>query len=113
MIVCYVVDLFLFARQNSLIDNVRDKLGKQFQVKDLAKLKRFFGTDLKWHLDGSVSIQQLQLITKVLKNTGMDKLKPVGSPIDLSFLTNRLNANPLMETNMRSIEVSSEVWFIS
>lgn len=54
--------------------------------------------DIKSCLDGSVSIQQSQLIDKVSKNTGIEKSNPVYSLIDPSVLTNKSDAKPFDES---------------
>lgn len=99
VIVCYVEELFLFARQNSLIDRVGDKLGKKFWIKDLGKLKKIINMDLKCPLDDFALIEHSQVADKVLKDTGRDEWRLEGSPIDPSVLTNRLNTKTLVKSN--------------
>lgn len=95
--VFFVNDLFQFALPKCPIENEWDEMCKQFLVNDLDHLKRFCRMDWKWHLDGPVSLQKLQLVNKVVKNTVMDKWKRVGSPIDHSVFRNGLKVNHVDE----------------
>lgn len=88
MILFYVDDLFLFAELESLIENMKQKLGSAFLLKDLGIPRRFLGMDLKRHSDDSLSISETQLINKLLMDTGMGETNPLGSPIDQSSVVN-------------------------
>lgn len=92
---CSVDDLSLFADQESLIEDINRKLGNKLQLKDHGRPTQFIGMDLKWLSDGSLTILQMQLIKKLLMETGMENAKSLGSPVDQSFMVNNTHTTTL------------------
>lgn len=52
--ICYIDDLFLFARYEGIIEKIRRELSKRFCVKDFGKPEQILGMDLNWVLEGSL-----------------------------------------------------------
>lgn len=94
-IVCYVDDLFLSAKQESVILYIKRKLCNKIRLKDLGRPRCFFGKDLKWRSDGSLSISQAQLINKLLMDTGMEKAKLLDSTIDRASMVNKTDTTTI------------------
>lgn len=82
--VCYVDDVFLFARDERIIDEVTAELRELLLLKDLGERKQILGTDLKWKREGSLLISETMLITKLLNDTGLQNAKNGGRLIDPS-----------------------------
>lgn len=95
VVLCDIDVLNMFGAHGESLDSSYHKIGKQFRVKNPAKPKNFLGLDLTWNDNDSVSLDQEQLINKLLEDTGMEQSKPVGNPIKVNTLEDEAESNSL------------------
>jgi hypothetical protein len=61
--------------------NVKLQIAQQWKVKDLGKLAKIIGIEIK-HTHDTVSISQKKYIETILKKEGMEHANPVATPLD-------------------------------
>ena len=71
-----------FFKYSTVLDNLSKiaKYLKEFEIKDLGKIRLYLGLELK-HKENGIIIPQLAYIRKVLKRFNMDKSHPLSTPI--------------------------------
>ena len=88
-VVCVYVDDFLVAAANTHeIEQVQQALQTEFRLNDLGTPRSFLGIPFDYHVDGSVSIHQLQYIQKVLSDFGMETCQPKATPMNPKQILN-------------------------
>lgn len=53
----HVDDLFFFLEQKGTINKINGELEGKFRIKDMEHPKRIPSLEVKWHFDGSLSMQ--------------------------------------------------------
>jgi hypothetical protein len=100
----YVDDILIFSKAKSKIDKLKRKLSDEFEMKDLGKAKRILGIDIKRPRPGMIVLSQAAYLKKVLNKFGMDKCKPVATPLAQHF---KLSASQSPTTNVERAKMSN------
>lgn len=97
ILLIWVDDLIIAARDNQTVTNVKEMLGAKFKMKDLGKLKHFLGIDFTQR-EGEVKMSQKRYITKILERFDMTDCKPRSTPCEnkLKFDNEGEPVNPKM-----------------
>jgi Reverse transcriptase (RNA-dependent DNA polymerase) len=77
----YVDDMIITEDDKNEISQLKKRLGKEFEVKDLGQLRYFFGIEIARGAEGIV-LSQRKYVLDLLTETGMLGCKPAGAPID-------------------------------
>ena len=80
-IAVYVDDLLIFCANMSYIRVIKGKLAARFKMTDLGPAQHYLGIEVI-RTGNSILLRQRTYLIKVLERFGMDKCKPVGSPMD-------------------------------
>lgn len=80
-IAVYVDDLLLFGPDTKIINSIKDKLKKRFEMTDLGDAQHYLGVEIIREND-SILLRQTTYLTKVLERFGMDKCSTVASPME-------------------------------
>jgi Reverse transcriptase (RNA-dependent DNA polymerase) len=93
-----VDDLIITGDNQEEIDCVKRDLKKKFDIKDLGKLKYFFGIEIAHSLKG-LFISQQKYTLDLLKETKKLGCKPVSTPIDSDMKLNTEDGETLEDIN--------------
>lgn len=82
----YVDDMLLVSKSMDLIQNLKDKLSREFEMKDLGAATRILGMDiLRNREEGTLKLSQGKYLEKVLSTFNMSDCKPVTTPLGAQF----------------------------
>jgi hypothetical protein len=81
-IVIYVNDLILVCNNKDKLLQVKEKLSRKFEMKDLGKLHFFFGMELERDYGRLLYINQTGYLKEILKRFCMEDYKAIGVPLD-------------------------------
>lgn len=82
LLVClYVDDLIFTGNSQSMIDELKKSMTKEFEMTDIGLMSYYLGIEVKQTDDG-IFISQEGYAKEILKKFGMDKCNPVGTPIE-------------------------------
>ncbi|KAK2974112.1 hypothetical protein RJ640_025461 [Escallonia rubra] len=81
ILIVYVDDIILTGDDYEEMNRLKTILTKEFEIKDLGKLKYFLGMEVARSNKG-ISISQRKYTLDLLKETGMLGCKPVDTPMD-------------------------------
>lgn len=81
ILIVYVDDIIVTGNGEVEKDALKLCLAKEFEIKDLGKLKYFLGIEVGRSRQG-IFISQRKYVTDLLKKTGMTTRKPAGTPIE-------------------------------
>jgi Reverse transcriptase (RNA-dependent DNA polymerase) len=81
MLVVYVDDMIITNNDEKKIAQLKVRLGKEFELKDLGQLKYFFGIEVTRGVEGIV-LSQRKYALDLLKDICMLGSKPAVAPID-------------------------------
>ena len=84
MLAVYVDDMIITGDDESEIAQLKVRLGKEFEVKDLGQLRYFLGIEVACAPEGIV-LSQRKYVLDLLTETGMLGCKPAVSPIDVKI----------------------------
>lgn len=85
---------------------------KKIKVKDIGRPKQILGTELGWSCSTTVQMRQKNLISKLLKNSGMLGSKPVGSPVDRTLTHGKaMKSENFQKKTIRRTEVLLAMFF--
>ena len=85
--IVYVDDIFLIGNDPAEMKKLKRQLAKEFEIKDLGKLKYFLGIEVAHSIEGIV-ISQQKYTLDLLKEIGMSGCKPAETPIEQSHKLN-------------------------
>ncbi|XP_019183820.1 PREDICTED: uncharacterized protein LOC109178735 [Ipomoea nil] len=94
----YVDDIVIASRNLNAIQEVKDQLRTNFQIKDLGSLKYFLGLEVARHNKG-IAVCQRKYAIELLEDTGFTASKPVYSPTVPSHKLSKNMGIPLEENN--------------
>jgi hypothetical protein len=80
LISLYVDDLIITGNAEKLIDEIKEKLSKVFEMKDLGELHYFLGLEV-WRNAGQTFVCQSKYIREILKRFKMDQSKSSTVPM--------------------------------
>lgn len=84
MLAMYVDDIIITGDDEREMAQLKEKLGKEFEVKDLSLLQYFLGIEVACGVEGMVLFQSKYVLDLPTK-TGMLGCKPAVSPNDQKF----------------------------
>lgn len=83
VIIVYVDDLIVASANLKNMTQIKEKLKKEFKLKDLGKIKDILGMRIEREGDiGDIRINQKQYINNVLKRFGMENCNPISTPLE-------------------------------
>ena len=83
VVALYVDDLLLLSNNLGALDDLKKKLGKRFDMKDLGPAQFILGIQIRRNrVKKVISISQEQYIDNILKRFGMEDCKPIATPLD-------------------------------
>ena len=77
----YVDDIIVTGNDQKEKNTLKQCLAKEFEIRDLGKLKYFLGIEVAWSKQ-SIFISQQKYVIDLLWETGMMARKPVATPIE-------------------------------
>ena len=87
VILClYVDDILIFGTNRKVIEEVKDFLNHNFQLKDLGVADVILNIKLLRDDDGGITLLQSHYVEKVLSHFGYSDCKPSPTPYDPSVL---------------------------
>ena len=82
----YVDDMLIASQSMVKVSELKAELSKEFDMKDLGKAQRILGMEIfRDRKRRELRLTQAQYIEKVLARFGMEKAKPVGTPLGSQF----------------------------
>ena len=81
ILIVYVDDIILTGDDRVEIEEIKGKLAKEFEMKDLGTLRYFLGIEVARNKTG-ISVSERKYVLNLLKETGMMGCKPANIPID-------------------------------
>lgn len=100
----YVDDILIFGSNSMMITKLKKDLSKHFKMKDLGLATNVLGMNLTRNSDGSISIDQKQYLTNVLRRFNMTDSSPVSTPMDPN---QRLTKDMCPKSNTERQELNS------
>jgi histone deacetylase 1/2 len=82
-VLVYVDDIIVASSSQEAMNALLKDLEREFDLKDLGDLHYFLGIEVKKCIDGLV-ISQERYAADIVKQAGMDKSKPVDTPLSTS-----------------------------
>jgi hypothetical protein len=90
IIALYVDDMILFTNDSKMLEIVKGKLRKEFEMKDLGELHYFLGIQVVRDKESGLMLSQKRYIEDVLKTYNMQDCKPASTPFDSSTKLTRV-----------------------
>jgi len=81
VLIVYVDDIILTGDDYGGLEQLKEKLAKEFEIKDLGEMRYFLGMEVARSRKGIV-VSQRKYILDLLKDTGMSGCRPAETPID-------------------------------
>ena len=81
----YVDDILIFGSDRLKIDELKEQLKQEFEMKDLGKAKKILGIDIRRPKPHVITLTQGSYLQKVLEKFGMNKSKSVSTPLAQHF----------------------------
>lgn len=82
MVVIYVDDLIIATNDKDKLNNLKMKLSKTFEMKDLGEIKYCLGIEFTKTDDGAISMSQSKYINDILVRFNMGECKDVSTPLN-------------------------------
>jgi hypothetical protein len=76
VILTYVDDCFIIAREQSVIDDLFTSLDtgpENFNLTNEGRMDQYLGVEIKWNTDGSFELRQPYLIQRILEHSSQRK----------------------------------------
>lgn len=87
----YVDDVLILGNNDSDIQNLKNVLKTNFDMKDLGKISNFLGINVNQNFDvGFTELDQSDYLKRMLQKYGMSNCKAISTPIDSNFDFNLL-----------------------
>lgn len=86
IILLYVDDLAIFAKNQNILDNVYMYLSNIFEIKNLGKIHNFLGVQFE-EKDGCILMHQHAYINKLIQTFPVDSNIPVKTPMDVGIVS--------------------------
>ncbi|KAL0546054.1 hypothetical protein IC582_015959 [Cucumis melo] len=83
ILIVYVDDIVLTEDDQTEISQLKQKMGDEFEIKDLGNLKYFLGMEVARSKEG-ISVSQRKYTLDLLTETGMLGCRPADTPIDFN-----------------------------
>lgn len=96
----YVDDMFLSCRNSRKLEEVVEKLSKEFKVKDMGQVSKFLGLRIDYKQEkGYLSIDQEELILKIANRFCLDNIKSTNVPMEKGLVC-EINEDPKCSTKL-------------
>ena len=86
-------DIILASNNDKEMEGVKKDLSDKFEIKDLGELSYCIGINVKSREDGSVWMGKSMYTESVLEKHGMDKAKPISTPVDVGSKLTKAEKN--------------------
>ncbi|KAA0054163.1 Cysteine-rich RLK (RECEPTOR-like protein kinase) 8 [Cucumis melo var. makuwa] len=83
VLIVYVDDIALFGDDQAEINQLKQRMGNEFEIKDLGNLKYFLGMEVTRSKEG-ISVSQRKYTLDLLIETGMLGCRPADTPIEFN-----------------------------
>ncbi|KAK8593972.1 hypothetical protein V6N12_046045 [Hibiscus sabdariffa] len=110
LLLVYVDDINLTGDDESEISYLKSLLNREFETKDLSKLRYFLGMEVARSKEGLV-INQRKYVLDLLKETGFLGCKPVDTLMDINVTFNY--AAPSFQNNERFQQIVDKLIYLS
>lgn len=77
----YVDDILIIGEDELKINELKNKLSNEFEMKDLGNAKRILGIDIKRSDPSTITLTQSNYLQKLLSKYGMENCKGVSTPL--------------------------------
>lgn len=84
-IIVYVDDLILACSTKEQLNYIESKLSENFPIQNLGNLKHYLGIEISKDVDGNFEICQSLYINETAQEFGLQEVKPVKTPVELSY----------------------------
>lgn len=81
ILIVYVDDIIVIGDDTKELDEIKRMMSREFEVKDLGRLRHFLGMEIARNKKG-ISVSQRKYTLDLLKETGMLGCKPSSTPIE-------------------------------
>ena len=95
----YVKDIIVTGNDEREKHDVKQRLAKEFEIKELGKLKYFLGIEVAYSTLG-IFISQQKYVTDLLAETGKIGCKPVPTPMDINHKLGKAKEEPMVDKRM-------------
>ena len=83
----FVDDVLILGTEEKLVEELKQKLTKSFQMKDLGRVSNYLGINIRQDLEqGVTTLNQTNYLKNVLKRFNMEDCKPVSTPMEPNFV---------------------------
>jgi Reverse transcriptase (RNA-dependent DNA polymerase) len=86
---CYLLvhvdDILLVSNDLTLLNFCSEKIGKQFEIKNLGNVKHYLGMDVLRDSEGHFKIAQSSYIDKIVEEAGLSDAKASNYPLDIGY----------------------------
>ncbi|KAE8724080.1 cytochrome P450 71A9-like [Hibiscus syriacus] len=107
ILLLYVDDMLVAGSDMQEIINLKQKLSKQFAMKDLGAVKQILGMRIKRDTkSGTLMLSQAEYINKVLSRFNMQDAKPVSTPLGVHFRLSKEQSPKMEEERAHMVKVS-------
>lgn len=105
IVAVYVDDLLIFSNSTKLKNTLKEKLSRNFDIKDLGELKYCLGIEINRDKSkGTLTLSQKGYIESVLLKFNMHDAKPISTPADVN---QRLQKSPDQESDISQVYQSA------
>ena len=95
VLIVYVDNIILIGDDKQEMEDLKEKLEREFEIKDLGPMRYFLSMEVARNQKG-ISVSQRKYTLDLLKETGMMRCKPVDTPVDPNLkLTELQNSSPV------------------
>ncbi|KAA0054971.1 Cysteine-rich RLK (receptor-like protein kinase) 8 [Cucumis melo var. makuwa] len=84
ILIVYVDDIVLTGDDQTEISQLKQRMGDEFEIKDLGNLKYFLGMKVVWSKEG-ISVSQRKYTLDLLTETSMLGCRPADTPIEFNY----------------------------
>ena len=109
LLLLYVDDMIITGDDLNSIQELKDFLSQQFEMKDLGHLSYFLGLQITHSIDGPY-ITQAKYASELLSRAGLTDSKIVDTPIELNAHLTPLGGKPLSNPSLYRNLVGSLVY---
>ena len=99
LLLLYVDDMIIIGDDLSGIQELKDFLSQQFEMKDLGHLSYFLGLEITHSTDG-LYITQAKYASDLLSRAGLTDSKTVDTPVELNVHLTPLGGKPLSNPSL-------------
>ena len=103
VILLYVDDMLIASNSKEKLEEIRNCLGKAFEMKDLVEPKSFLGITIKRNKEEkSLFIHQTNYIENILQRFNVQDCKPQSTPMVTRQVNNRSNKRKIEDNESKS-----------